>query len=281
MEDQPHFYDAIHAEKGTLDFDKVEKEVVQRTQSLIEDNDKEDSEASRILCMESGKPIQQAISEASPMSGYSWSNFHVAMANVKTHRGLTLPNVTEDSNNKRILHIFEPLGVVANISTFSYPLEIPKWRSFVSGRGVRTSWPMARFRFFVNIFHRRLFSGRSIWHRFVTLFGVFAPFHRAALKKPVYTTIRYAFHACIFIVSIGFSGHVYLWEESRFECYWTPLPDEWADRLTIFVVFVCAFFIGLHVISKKTGSTPKFRILHSSSSPGCLLCRGIFLLTVT
>ena len=44
-----------------------------------------------------GKPMQQAISEASPVSGYSWSNFHVATANVKTHRGLTLPNVTEDN----------------------------------------------------------------------------------------------------------------------------------------------------------------------------------------
>jgi acyl-CoA reductase-like NAD-dependent aldehyde dehydrogenase len=86
---------------------------------------KQDAEASRILCMETGKPMQQAISEASPINGYSWSNFHVAMANVKTHRGLTLPNVTEDSNDKRIMHIFEPVGVVANISTFSYPSEMP------------------------------------------------------------------------------------------------------------------------------------------------------------
>jgi acyl-CoA reductase-like NAD-dependent aldehyde dehydrogenase len=84
-----------------------------------------DAAASRILCMESGKPMQQATSEASPLNGYSWSNFHVATANVKSHRGLTLPNVTEDSNNKRIMHVFEPVGVVANISTFSYPSEMP------------------------------------------------------------------------------------------------------------------------------------------------------------
>jgi acyl-CoA reductase-like NAD-dependent aldehyde dehydrogenase len=86
---------------------------------------KNDAAAARILCMESGKPLQQSISEASPLNGYSWSNFHVATANVKSHRGLTLPNVTEDSNNKRIMHIFEPVGVVANISTFSYPSEMP------------------------------------------------------------------------------------------------------------------------------------------------------------
>jgi hypothetical protein len=39
MEDQKHFYDAIHAEKGTLDFDKVEREVVEVTKNLIENND--------------------------------------------------------------------------------------------------------------------------------------------------------------------------------------------------------------------------------------------------
>ncbi len=86
---------------------------------------KGDAEAARILCMETGKPLQQSISEASPINGYSWSNFHVACANVKSHRGLTLPNVTEDSNNKRLMHIYQPVGVVANISTFSYPSEMP------------------------------------------------------------------------------------------------------------------------------------------------------------
>lgn len=86
---------------------------------------KKDETACRILCRESGKPIQQAVSEASPLNGYSWSNFHVAMANVKTHRGSTLPNVTEDSNKKRIMQVFEPVGVVVNLSTFSYPSEMP------------------------------------------------------------------------------------------------------------------------------------------------------------
>lgn len=105
--------------------------------------------------------------------------------------------------------------------------------------------------FVVNIFRSRPFSRRSVLNRFVTLFGVFAPFHRAVLKKPGYTTIRYAFHACIFIVPIWFSGHVSLWEESRFEWYWTPLPDEWADRITLFVLITCAFFIGRHIISKE------------------------------
>lgn len=84
-----------------------------------------DKETCNIMCRESGKPMAQSISEASPVNGYSWSNFHVAMYNVKSFRGMTLPNVTEDNNNKRIIHTYEPVGVVANISTYSYPSEMP------------------------------------------------------------------------------------------------------------------------------------------------------------
>ena len=47
--------------------------------------------------------------------------------------------------------------------------------------------------FVVNIFRRRSFSRRGVLHRFVTLVGVFAPFHRAILKKPGYTALRYGF----------------------------------------------------------------------------------------
>ena len=86
---------------------------------------KRSKEMCDIQCMESGKPMAQSISEADPVAGYSWSNFHVAMNNVKTHRGETLPNVTEDSNNKRIFYTYEPVGVVVNLSTFSYPSEMP------------------------------------------------------------------------------------------------------------------------------------------------------------
>ena len=39
MEVQSHFHDAIHAEKGYLDFDKVEAEVVLVTRQLVEEND--------------------------------------------------------------------------------------------------------------------------------------------------------------------------------------------------------------------------------------------------
>ena len=105
--------------------------------------------------------------------------------------------------------------------------------------------------FVVNIFRRRPFSRRSVVHRFLTLVGVFAPFHRAVLKKPVYSTLRYVFHACLFIVPVWFSGHVYQWEESRLEWYWTPLPDEWADWMTLVVLAACAFFLTRRIFLKN------------------------------
>ena len=105
--------------------------------------------------------------------------------------------------------------------------------------------------FVVNIFRSRSISRRGVVHRLVTLFGVFAPFHRAVLKKPVYSTLRYVFHACLFIVPVWFSGHVYQWEESRFEWYWTPLPDLWADRMTLVVLAACAFFLTRRIVLKN------------------------------
>ncbi|MCG8615150.1 MAG: aldehyde dehydrogenase family protein, partial [Desulfobacterales bacterium] len=98
-------------------------ELLHKAMEIAKTREKETCE---IMCRESGKPMAQSISEASPGTGYSWSNFHVAMGNIKTFmRGIALPNVTEDNNNKRILQTFEPINVVANISTYSYPSEMP------------------------------------------------------------------------------------------------------------------------------------------------------------
>jgi ferredoxin len=105
--------------------------------------------------------------------------------------------------------------------------------------------------FIFNIYRRRQFSRYKLWHRFFTLFGIFIPFHRAILKRAVYAFIRYAFHACLIIVPIWFSGHIYLWEESRFGWYWTPLPDVWADWMTLFVIAVCIFFVGRRIVFKN------------------------------
>lgn len=112
--------------------------------------------------------------------------------------------------------------------------------------------------FVVNVLRNGPFSRHNVWQRFGSLFGILVPFHRAILTKPFYTILRYSFHVSLFVVPIWFSGHVYLWEESRFEWYWTPLPDEWADRMTLFVLITCVFFIGRHIISKKERPNTKF-----------------------
>jgi acyl-CoA reductase-like NAD-dependent aldehyde dehydrogenase len=122
--------DVQHAVEGAIDGQKrlAELSLVARVNLLyraMEIAKGRDKESSEIACMESGKVISEARSEASTLQGYSWSNFRVAAENVKIHRGMTIPNATEDSNHKRIIVNREPVGVVVNISTFSYPSEMP------------------------------------------------------------------------------------------------------------------------------------------------------------
>lgn len=72
---------------------------------------------------------------------------------------------------------------------------------------------------------------------------VLLPFYKGALKKPGYTFLRYIFHACLLIVPIWFSGHIELWESSWLEWYWTPIPDAWADWMTLMLLVLCLIFI--------------------------------------
>jgi len=82
------------------------------------------------------------------------------------------------------------------------------------------------------------------WRRaLVTLGRSLLPFHNGLKKKPIYASLRYAYHFCLFVVPVYLWGHVVLWEESRFELRWSTLPDIWADRLTIFVVCMSFYFL--------------------------------------
>jgi Pyruvate/2-oxoacid:ferredoxin oxidoreductase delta subunit/nitrate reductase gamma subunit len=76
----------------------------------------------------------------------------------------------------------------------------------------------------------------------------FFPLHKVVIKRPVYVTLRYLFHACMIIVPIWFSGHIVLWEESRFEWYWTAIPDDWADWMTILLLLLAAYFLIRRII---------------------------------
>ena len=83
----------------------------------------------------------------------------------------------------------------------------------------------------------------------------FFPFHKAVLKRPVYATLRYIFHACLIIVPIWFSGHILLWEESRFGWSWPALPDAWADWMTLLLLAFAAFFLSRRLWVKEVRAT--------------------------
>lgn len=76
-----------------------------------------------------------------------------------------------------------------------------------------------------------------------TLGRFFLPLHKAFTKKPFYTTLRYIFHGCLFVVPIWLSGHIVLWTESRFEWDWMALPDAWADWMTLILLVLAAYFL--------------------------------------
>ncbi|MBW1800869.1 MAG: hypothetical protein JRJ85_09070, partial [Deltaproteobacteria bacterium] len=77
------------------------------------------------------------------------------------------------------------------------------------------------------------------------------PFHRATPKKPLYASLRYLFHICLFVVPIWFGGHIALWEESGLEWSWVSLPDVWADWMTLILLVLAAIFLLRHMILKE------------------------------
>ncbi len=93
-----------------------------------------------------------------------------------------------------------------------------------------------------------IFYFPSIFARF------FAPFHRAFLKRPVYASLRYIFHICLFVVPLWLAGHISMWEDSRLEWSWTPIPDNWADWMTLMVLALVVFFIIRHFATRDLRS---------------------------
>ncbi len=104
--------------------------------------------------------------------------------------------------------------------------------------------------FMIAIIRRRpSFGPRPVFSRRPFLIArLLLPFHNAVRKKPFYSLLRYGFHLCLFVVPIWLAGHVSLWEESRFEWYWTPLPDDWADTMTLIVLAGCGYLLVRRII---------------------------------
>jgi len=54
---------------------------------------------------------------------------------------------------------------------------------------------------------------------------------------------------CLVVVPIWLSGHISLWEESRFEWSWTPIPDGLADWMTLIFLAIALFFLLRRIFS--------------------------------
>ena len=76
----------------------------------------------RVLCRECGKTITEARSE---IEDYSAPHFIEAAEGIKRYRGRVNPSIQEDTLNKRILVIRQPMGVIGIISPWNWPHDIP------------------------------------------------------------------------------------------------------------------------------------------------------------
>ena len=88
------------------------------------------------------------------------------------------------------------------------------------------------------------------WKYVLATFGRWLlPLNKDVAKNPVFTILGYIFHICLIVVPIWFSGHISLWEESRFEWSWTPIPDGLADWMTLIFLAIALFFLLRRIIS--------------------------------
>ncbi|UCF84762.1 MAG: hypothetical protein JSV50_03790 [Desulfobacteraceae bacterium] len=88
------------------------------------------------------------------------------------------------------------------------------------------------------------------WKYVLATFGRWLiPLNKDVVKNPIFVILVYLFHICLVVVPIWFSGHISLWEESRLEWSWTPIPDGLADWMTLVFLAIALFFLLRRIIS--------------------------------
>ncbi len=88
------------------------------------------------------------------------------------------------------------------------------------------------------------------WKYVLATFGRWLiPLNKDVAKNPVFVILAYIFHGCLIVVPIWFSGHISLWEESRFEWSWAPIPDGLADWMSLIFLAIALFFFLRRIIS--------------------------------
>jgi ferredoxin len=78
------------------------------------------------------------------------------------------------------------------------------------------------------------------------------PYHKALAKRPLSGSMAYAFHTCMVIVVVFYSGHIVLWEESRFGWSWSAISDELTDWVTVSLLALTVFFFARLTLSRKS-----------------------------
>jgi len=75
------------------------------------------------------------------------------------------------------------------------------------------------------------------------------PLNKDVAKNPVFTILGYVFHICLLSVPIFFSGHIGLWEESRFGWTWASMPDGLSDWMALIFLAIALFFLLRRIFS--------------------------------
>jgi len=126
---------------------------------------------------------------------------------------------------------------------------------------------LLRAAFFLNLSRKadKIIYQHFSWKYILATFARWLlPLNKDVVKNPIFFPLAYIFHICLIIVPIWFSGHITLWEESRFEWSWEPIPDGLADWMTLIFLGIALFFLLRRIISAD------IRLL-STFSDYCLL----------
>jgi ferredoxin len=114
------------------------------------------------------------------------------------------------------------------------------------------------------------------------LIRALGPLHMAVSRKTAYAFLRHVAHACMIIIPIWYSSHIFLWTEYGFEWDWTALPDEWIDTLTLLFLSITAFFFLRRIIFKgvrENSTLSDYLIIIITAMPfltGYFLAQGTF-----
>jgi len=105
--------------------------------------------------------------------------------------------------------------------------------------------------FFVSLKKDKIIYQHFSWKYILATWGRWLlPINPDVVKNPVFAILGYIFHICLLVVPVWLSGHIVLWEESRFEWSWAALPDGLADWLTLIFLAIALFFLLRRILSE-------------------------------